>query len=246
MLMTVFWPICVCKLESQRLISIDLMHWTSHLHNNDAMLGVKICHAGRTCCAGRALAMVGSQSVRGPRPARRYGMQGLARWLHAWRWRTWQCLVWPPTRGGVLLWHHMHKVYCKRSIVKFKSWSGGVFQWPISQITQWNHCMNALISKFWFGRWCYVTFWTLPPINQALSNGNSITNEIAISMSEEHRNEPCFSLLWNAEPHTLRSLFLVCTLGNSNITITIRNCNFKSAFVWKHSQFHTFKSVLIW
>ena len=44
-------------------------------------------------------------------PARRYGMQWLARWLHAWRWRTWQCLVWPPTREGALLWCHMHKVY---------------------------------------------------------------------------------------------------------------------------------------
>ena len=27
---------------------------------------------------------------------RRYGTQGLARWLHAWRWRTWQCLIDPP------------------------------------------------------------------------------------------------------------------------------------------------------
>ena len=61
---------------------------TSRLHNNDAMLGVKTCRAARTCCAGRALALSASQSVRGPGPARRYGMQGLARWLHAWRWRT--------------------------------------------------------------------------------------------------------------------------------------------------------------
>ena len=52
-----------------------------------------------------------SQPVRGPGPARRYGMQGLALWLHAWRWRTWQCHVWPPTRLGALLWRHMHKVY---------------------------------------------------------------------------------------------------------------------------------------
>ena len=47
----------------------------------------------------------------GPGPARRYGMQGLALWLHAWRWRKWQCLVWPPTCGGALLWRHMHMVY---------------------------------------------------------------------------------------------------------------------------------------
>ena len=66
---------------------------TSRLHNNDAMLGLKTCRAARTCCAGRALALSASQSVHGPGPARRYGMQGLARWLHAWRWRTWQCLV---------------------------------------------------------------------------------------------------------------------------------------------------------
>ena len=30
---------------------------TSHLHNNDAMLGVNTCRAARTCCAGRALAL---------------------------------------------------------------------------------------------------------------------------------------------------------------------------------------------
>ena len=83
----------------------------SRLHNNDAMLGVKTCCAARTCCAGRALALSASQSVRGPGPAWRYRIQGLARWLHAWRWRTWQCLVWPPTRGGALLWRHMHTVY---------------------------------------------------------------------------------------------------------------------------------------
>ena len=72
------------------------------------MLGVKTCHAARTCCAGRACSRSQPQSVRGPGPGRRYGMQGLARWLHALQWRTWQCLVWPPTRGGALLWRHMH------------------------------------------------------------------------------------------------------------------------------------------
>ena len=38
--------------------------WTSRLHNNDAMLGVKTCRAAHTCCAGRALALSASQSVR--------------------------------------------------------------------------------------------------------------------------------------------------------------------------------------
>ena len=84
---------------------------TSRLHNDDAMLGVKTCRAARTCCAGRAHWRSASQSVRGPGPTRRYGMQGLALWLHAWRWRTWQCHIWPPTRLGALLWRHMHKVY---------------------------------------------------------------------------------------------------------------------------------------
>ena len=47
---------------------------TSRLHNNDAMLGVKTCRAACTCCAGRALALSASQSVRGPGPAGRYGI----------------------------------------------------------------------------------------------------------------------------------------------------------------------------
>ena len=33
------------------------------------MLGVKTCHAARTCCAGRAHWRSASQSVRGPGPA---------------------------------------------------------------------------------------------------------------------------------------------------------------------------------
>ena len=88
------------------------------------MLGVKTCRAARTCCAGRAHWRSASQSVRGPGPARRYGMQGLARWLHAWRWRTWQCLVWPPTRWGALLWRHM--VYCN---IPNKFWSKCIDLW---------------------------------------------------------------------------------------------------------------------
>ena len=83
---------------------------TSRLHNNDAMLwGQDLSRCAHVLCWKSVGAL--SLSVRGPGPARRYGMQGLARWLHAWRWRTWQCLIWPPTRGGALLWCHMHKVY---------------------------------------------------------------------------------------------------------------------------------------
>ena len=114
------WNLQLSAVVNQQHLEHSLGEWcalyyrpyalTSHLHNNDAMLGVKTCRAARTC-AGRALALSASQPVRGPGSARRYGMQGLARWLHAWRWRTWQCLVWPPTHGGALLWCHMHMVY---------------------------------------------------------------------------------------------------------------------------------------
>ena len=43
---------------------------------------------------------------------------------------------------------------------QFKCWSGGVFQWRISQITQWYRRMNALTSKLWFGgrSYMYMTF----------------------------------------------------------------------------------------
>ena len=81
------------------LLQLDLMHWLSRLHNNDAMLwGQDLSRCAHVLCWKSVGAL--SLSVRGPGPARRYGMQGLARWLHAWRWRTWQCLIWPPTRGG--------------------------------------------------------------------------------------------------------------------------------------------------
>ena len=83
------------------------MHWRhkgSHLHNNDASLVSRSAHV---LCWQCALAL--SLSVRGP--AQRCGLQGLPPWLHAWRWRTWQCFVWPPTQLGALLWRHMHMVY---------------------------------------------------------------------------------------------------------------------------------------
>ena len=82
-------------------------------------------------------------------------------------------------------------------IVQFKWWSGGVFQWCTSQITQQNRCMNVLTSKLRFGGRSYVTFWPFPVINRAFSNRNSISKEITISMSENSS--------------------LSCTLGNSNI-----------------------------
>ena len=63
------------------------------------------------CCAGSAHWHSASQWAGPGGPARRRGMHGLPPWLHAWRWRTWQCLVWPPTQVGALLWRHMHMVY---------------------------------------------------------------------------------------------------------------------------------------
>ena len=46
-------------------------------------------------------------------------------------------------------------------IAQSKWWSGGVFQWRISQILQRNHRMNALTSKLWFGRWSYMYVYDL-------------------------------------------------------------------------------------
>ena len=98
--------------ESQKgTITIDLMHWRQRLHNNDAMLGVKTCRVARTCFAGRAHWRSPSQSVCAPGPARRWGMQGFALWVHAWRWCTWRASFDPQHHGGALLWRHMHMVY---------------------------------------------------------------------------------------------------------------------------------------
>ena len=84
--------------------AIDLMHW------RQVSITTTPCWGSRLV-ALRASAVLEERWLSVGALARRYGMQGLARWLHAWRWRTWQCLVWPPTRGGALLWRHMHKVY---------------------------------------------------------------------------------------------------------------------------------------
>ena len=85
------------------------MHWRhkgSHLHNNDASLVSRSVHV---LCWQCALALSLSVQCAGPGgPARRCGLQGLPPWLHTWRWRTWQCFVWPPTQLGALLWRHMH------------------------------------------------------------------------------------------------------------------------------------------
>ena len=76
------------------------------------MLGVKTCRAARTCFAGRAHWRTPSQSVCAPGPARRWGMQGFALWVHengdgARGVPTFD----PQHHGGALLWRHMHMVY---------------------------------------------------------------------------------------------------------------------------------------
>ena len=93
---------------SQYTILIYLMHWRHVSITTTPCWGVKTCRATRTCCAGRALAFSASQSVRGP------GGMACKGWPAG-------CMLGdgargsasfdPPTRGGALLWRHMHKVY---------------------------------------------------------------------------------------------------------------------------------------
>ena len=107
-----FQPVQIGYLETDLDINwlcnvIDLMHWRhkgSHLHNNDASLVSRSAHV---LCWQCALAL--SLSVRGP--GRASPAVWLAGFAPAWRWRTWQCFVWPPTQLGALLWRHMHMVY---------------------------------------------------------------------------------------------------------------------------------------
>ena len=70
---------------------------TSHLHNNDAMLGVKTCRAARTCCAGRVLAL---SRCAGPGRPGSMAFRGWPAGCLCWRRRTRQCLVWPPNTRG--------------------------------------------------------------------------------------------------------------------------------------------------
>ena len=82
---------------------IDLMHWQRrHVGGQDLS---RCAHVLCWQSVGALSLSVSARARAGPAVWR------LARWLHAWRWRTWQCLVWPPTHGGALLWRHMHKVY---------------------------------------------------------------------------------------------------------------------------------------
>ena len=119
---------------------------TSRLHNNDAMLGVKTCRAARTCFAGRAHWRSPSQSVCAPGPARRWGMQGFALWVHAWRWCTWRASFDPQHHGGALLWRHMHMVY-------WQFWIGSVscvvydvpFLWLLPRELRWCTMSAGLI-----------------------------------------------------------------------------------------------------
>ena len=109
---------------------------TSRLHNNDAMLGVKTSRAARTCCAGRAHWRSASQSVHGPGPARRYGMQGWPAGCMLGDGARGRCHVWPPTRLGALLWRHMHFLRSitgrKNQNCKKRQWCLWRFMCPLS------------------------------------------------------------------------------------------------------------------
>ena len=97
----------------------------------------------------------------------------------------------------------------------FKWRSGGVFKLRISQITQRNHCMNALTSKSRFGgraKW--------PSNHFRLYTARCIcteAQEMWVPCLFDWPGTQTFFSRWNAESQ-IRSL--VCTLRNSNITIT--------------------------
>ena len=86
------------------LPSIDLMHWRHVSITTTPCWGLVLIVLRTRAVLEERWLSVGARPRAGPAVWH-------ARWLHAWRWRTWQCLVWPPTRGGALLWRHMHKVY---------------------------------------------------------------------------------------------------------------------------------------
>ena len=133
-------------------------------------------------------------------------------------------------------------------IAQCKWWSGGVSKWRTCQITQRYRSMNALTSKLWFGGQSYMYNVTMWPSNYLFRKTVHFLIEILSQICQKNTEyEPyVFFLLWSTKPQTLRSLLsLVVTLGNSNMAITIRHCNFESAFMWKHSMFQVIK-FLVW
>ena len=115
---------------------------------------------------------------------------------------------------------------CVILIAQFKWRSGGVFQWRISQITQWNCCMNALTSKLWFGG---------AELRDFLTTSANIPHAAYV---QKHRKRELLACLIGRvprhEPHIFSrsgmlnrkfSLSCVhCTLRNSNIAITSLVC----------------------
>ena len=137
---------CATDLHS----TIDLMHWCHVSITTTPCWGSRLValRARHVLCWKSVGALSLSVSARA-RAARRYGMQELARWLHAWRWRTWQCLVWPPTRGGALLWCHMHKVYtflavCNSSVQVECAYALWMSQSGMSNLERWNAILPYL------------------------------------------------------------------------------------------------------
>ena len=151
----VFWPICVCKLESQRLISIDLMHWR-HISITT------------TPCWGSRFVTLRARAVL----EERWLWLALSRCAGPGRPGGMACRGWPagcmlgdgardsasfdPQHAGASFCDVICiKVYCKIQMLVRRCF-------PVTHLSNYTvkllYSMNALISKFWFGRWCYVTF----------------------------------------------------------------------------------------
>ena len=132
------------------IIIIDLMHWRHVSTTTTPCWGSRlVALRAHVVLAERISPSV--SALPGPaRPARRYDMQGLACWLHAWRWPTWQCFVWPPTHVGPLLWRHMHMVYYLH--VKYVEISKGYTQ------LNGRYYRTMVLSHYWDHSTCFSPF----------------------------------------------------------------------------------------
>ena len=117
-----------------------------------------------------------------------------------------KCAFWVKIRKTVFF------TVCTPNHIAMRNWnahfkwrSRGAFQKRISQITQQNHCMNALTSKSWFAEWP--------------SNHFRLYTALCICTEAQEMRAPCmfdwqgtqtFFSCWNAKSQ-IRSL--VCTTG---------------------------------
>ena len=81
---------------------------------------------------------------------------------------------------------------CEIWIAQLKLHSRCVFQWRISQITQRNHCMNALTSNLWFGGGAMWPITTSPYIPRATYVQQQRKCELcACLIGRVPRHKPC-------------------------------------------------------